>query len=101
MNISSFAPVSQNMNSAVSKEKSVSPAEAQKSFSAFLRDSINQVNDAQITSDQMTEKLVRGENIDLHEVLIASQKASITMQATLEIRNRAVEAYQEMMRMQV
>lgn len=49
----------------------------------------------------LTNKLARGENVDLSQVMIASQKASITMQATLEIRNKAVEAYQEMMRMSV
>jgi len=79
----------------------VSPNEAQKSFSSFLKDSIEEVNQAQIQSDIMTEKLALGQDVDLHEVMIASQKANITMQLTLEIRNKAVEAYQEMMRMQV
>lgn len=49
----------------------------------------------------MTEKLARGENVDLHQVMIASQKANITLQATIEIRNKVIEAYQEIMRMQV
>lgn len=77
------------------------PAEAQNSFASFLKDAINQVNDAQVESDKMTEKLARGEKVDLHQVMIASQKANITMQTALEIRNKAVEAYQEIMRMQV
>ncbi|WP_234978476.1 flagellar hook-basal body complex protein FliE [Bacillus tuaregi] len=76
-------------------------SEAQKSFSTFLKESIEQVNQAQIESDKLTEKLALGQNVDLHQVMIASQKASISMQMTLEIRNKAVEAYQEMMRMQV
>ena len=54
-----------------------------------------------LQSDTLTEKLALGQEVDLHEVMIASQKANITMQLTLEIRNKAVEAYQEMMRMQV
>ena len=66
-----------------------------------MEDSIEQVNAAQLQSDAVTEKLVRGENVDLHTVMITSQKASIMMQTTLEIRNKAVEAYQEIMRMQV
>ena len=49
----------------------------------------------------MTEKLINGGNVDLHEVMIASQKASITLNATMEVRNKAVEAYQEIMRMSV
>ena len=59
------------------------------------------MNEAQIVSDELTEKLAKGQNVDLHEVMIASQKSSVTMQLTLEVRNKAIEAYQEMMRMQV
>jgi len=76
-------------------------AEVNKNFSSFLKESIEQVNAAQIQSDVVTEKLIRGENVDLHTVMITSQKSSIMLQTTLEIRNKAVEAYQEIMRMQV
>ncbi|MFD1735811.1 flagellar hook-basal body complex protein FliE [Bacillus salitolerans] len=78
-----------------------SPADSQKQFASFLKDSINKVNQAQIQSDIATNKLANGENIDLHQVMIASQKGSITMQATIEIRNKVIEAYQEIMRMSV
>lgn len=80
---------------------SITPFEAQKSFASVLKETLNNVNKQQIESDVLTDKLARGENIDLHQVMIASQKASITLQATLEVRNKVVEAYQEMMRMQV
>ena len=59
------------------------------------------MNQTQIESDKLTEKLALGQDVDLHQVMIASQKASITTQLTLEVRNKAIEAYQEMMRMQV
>ena len=75
--------------------------EVNKNFSDLLKESIEQVNAAQIQSDLVTEKLIRGENVDLHTVMITSQKSSIMLQTTLEIRNKAVEAYQEIMRMQV
>ncbi|WP_332308704.1 flagellar hook-basal body complex protein FliE [Halobacillus mangrovi] len=45
--------------------------------------------------------MARGEVDDLHNVMIASQKASITMQTTVEVQNKVIEAYKEMMRMQV
>lgn len=73
----------------------------QKEFSHFLKDAINNVNEAQQFSDKMTEKLINGENVDLHQVMIASEKASVSLQATLQIRNKVIEAYQEIMRMQV
>jgi flagellar hook-basal body complex protein FliE len=77
------------------------PYEAQKSFASVLKQSIENVNQAQIKSDTLTEKMARGENVDLHQVMIASQKATITVQAALEVRNKVVEAYQEVMRMNV
>ncbi|WP_050614772.1 flagellar hook-basal body complex protein FliE [Bacillus testis] len=77
------------------------PAQAQKTFSSMLKQSLNEVNATQIQSDALTNQLANGGQVDLHSVMIASQKANIMMQTTLEVRNKAVEAYQEMMRMQV
>lgn len=75
--------------------------EAQQSFANSLKDAIASVNEQQVTSDQMTEKLINGEDVDLHEVMIAAQKASITLNTTIEVRNKAIEAYQEIMRMTI
>lgn len=90
---------SNNLNGPI--KSTTTPFETQKSFASVLKETINNVNKAQIESDVMTEKLAKGENVDLHQVMITSQKASITLQATMEVRNKVVEAYQEMMRMQV
>ena len=79
----------------------VTSADAQQTFANSLKDAISKVNDQQIQSDTMTEKLINGGNVDLHEVMITSQKASITLNATMEVRNKAIEAYQEIMRMSV
>ncbi len=75
--------------------------EPKQSFASVLKESIDQVNNSQNEADNMTTKLINGENVDLHQVMIAQQKANITLQATLEVRNKVIEAYQEMMRMQV
>ena len=99
INLSSVSSALPLTNTATSNKTAV--ADTQKKFASFLKESINNVNQAQNESDMLTNKLARGENVDLSQVMIASQKASITMQATLEIRNKAVEAYQEMMRMSV
>ncbi|WP_163530557.1 flagellar hook-basal body complex protein FliE [Halobacillus ihumii] len=81
--------------------KPVSTGEAHEAFASSLKQAINTVNEAQIASDAKTKALARGEVNDLHGVMIASQKASITMQTTIEIRNKVIDAYKEMMRMQV
>lgn len=80
---------------------SSTPFEGQQSFSSVLKKTIQEVNNAQVESATMTEKLVRGEDVNLDQVMIVAQQASITLQATMEVRNKVVEAYQEIMRMNV
>lgn len=77
------------------------PYEAGQKFSNFLNEAIQSVNNQQIQSDTMTQKLINGQDVDLHEVMIASQKASITLNATMEVRNKVIDAYQEIMRMSI
>lgn len=97
----SFSKIGESFQLENVNQKRRTPYEAHVQFADFLKESINKVNEAQVKSDALTEKLAKGENVDLHQVMIASQKASITLQATMEIRNKVVEAYQEVMRMQV
>lgn len=77
------------------------PYEAQQSFGTYLKDAIQEVNDVQVKSDVMTKRLIMGEDVDLHNVMITAQKATIALNATMEIRNKVVEAYQEIIRMPV
>lgn len=77
------------------------PYEAGKNFSNYLSNAIESVNNQQIQSDTFTQKLITGQDVDLHEVMIASQKASITLNATMEVRNKVIDAYQEIMRMSI
>lgn len=73
----------------------------QTSFSELLKNSISSLNESQVTSDNMTNALAAGKDVNLDEVMIAAQKASISLTAATEFRNKAVEAYQEIMRMQM
>jgi flagellar hook-basal body complex protein FliE len=81
--------------------KSTTSFETQNSFASVLKDSIAQLNQSQVDADNMTNKLINGDNVDLSQVMIAQQKANITLQAAVEVRNKVIDAYQEMMRMQV
>jgi flagellar hook-basal body complex protein FliE len=99
MAVHNIYSAAQNRISPSFDKNSAKPIQNQQNFADFLKKSIEEVNASQKESDMMTDKLVRGENVDLHQVMIASQKASITMQTTMEVRNKVVEAYQEIMRM--
>lgn len=78
-----------------------SPGESQANFANILKASIENVNEVGILSDIKTEALINGEIDDLHEVMIAAQKASITVETTVQIQKKVIDAYNEIMRMQV
>lgn len=73
----------------------------QTSFSELLKNSIDSLNESQVKSDQITNGLAAGKDVNLDEVMISAQKANISLTAATEFRNKAVEAYQEIMRMQM
>ena len=71
-------------------------------FSAALKASLDQVNHVQTKADQLGQRFVAGdENVNLSEVMIAMQKANITFQTTVQVRNKLVAAYQDIMNMPV
>ena len=72
-----------------------------KSFGQYLVDALKETNSLQQKSDAMNAALAAGEVDDISQVVIAGQKAEIALQLTMQVRNRALSAYQELMRMQV
>lgn len=70
-------------------------------FAEALKTAVSKVNDNQLAADSAVEKLQTGESRNLHEVMIAMEKADISMRLLLQVRNKVVDAYQEIMRMQV
>jgi flagellar hook-basal body complex protein FliE len=72
-----------------------------KSFSETLQSMFYDVNQAQLDADKATQSFVAGEQIQLHEVMLAVEKADIAIKTATAFRNKIVEAYQEIMRMPV
>lgn len=70
-------------------------------FAEIFKNSLEEVNKLQNNSDKLTGQLATGEVNDVSEVMVAAQKASLSLQLTVQVRNKAVEAYQEVMRMQL
>lgn len=73
----------------------------EKNFSDFVTSSINQVNKSQLDGDMAIEKLHSGEAQNLHDVMIAVEQADISLRMLVQIRNKALQAYEEVMRMQI
>lgn len=68
------------------------------SFAQTLQSAFGQVNALQDHSTQMTQAFARGKVSDIHTVMIASEQATMALQLTTQIRNKAIDAYQEIMR---
>jgi flagellar hook-basal body complex protein FliE len=80
------------------------PVHTEKGVSHFantLNNALSMVNNGQIESQNLSERFERGENVSLAQAMIATKKSEIGFQAMVEVRNRMVGAYQEIMNMPV
>lgn len=77
-------------------------ATASPDFASALKSSLDQVNALQVKATEATRLFeLDPKNSNLHEVMIASQKAQLSFQATLQFRNKVVQAYQDIMNMPI
>ncbi len=79
--------------------KSTGSAAEAPSFAATLESAFGAVNDKLGHASEMAQSFAKGKTSDVHSVMIASEQATIALQMTTQIRNKAVDAYQEIMRM--
>jgi len=70
-------------------------------FSDMLADAVSQTNEAQLDADKAAVALQTGKAENLHEVMLSMEEADISMRLLVQMRNKALDAYQEIMRMQV
>jgi len=88
-------------NIIASPVKSINNPDRNINFKDILFDALNNVNTLEQESAKMTEDFIAGRTDDIHSVLIAAEKASISLQFIMEVRNKVLDAYQEIMRMQI
>lgn len=75
--------------------------EAGKTFADTLKEAIGHVNELQKTSDIKAQELATGKTDDIAGVMLATEKADIALRTMVQVRNKIIDAYQEIMRMQV
>ncbi|MHB8926055.1 MAG: flagellar hook-basal body complex protein FliE [Bacillota bacterium] len=71
------------------------------SFADLLNQAIGDVNQMQLQAEQAGMDLAAGKVTDLHQVMITTEKANLALQLAIQVRNKVIEAYQEIMRMPV
>jgi flagellar hook-basal body complex protein FliE len=70
-------------------------------FWGSLKDAIAQVNEVQLQASQEVDKFVSGESQNVHQMMIALQKADVSFQLMMQVRNKLVSAYEDIQRMQI
>ncbi|XGC80433.1 flagellar hook-basal body complex protein FliE [Bdellovibrio bacteriovorus] len=72
-----------------------------KSFADTLKDAVSNVNEMQKASDKAMQNLATGKTDNVADVMIAAEKADIALKVMVQVRNKIIDAYQEVMKMQV
>ncbi|SHE57045.1 flagellar hook-basal body complex protein FliE [Clostridium fallax] len=100
MRVNSFVPSEKifdfNKSNEVKKNNEVGI-----SFVNTLKEKLGEVNDDQIKANELTDKMIRGENVNVHQVMLATEEAKMSLQLAVQVRNKLLEAYQEVNRMQL
>ena len=99
MNISGFSPP--GLLPQISSGAASATSAGADSFGSVVKNAVDSIEKTQQTANQEIAKAVTGESPDLHRTIIALQTADLSFQFGLQVRNKVIGAYEEIMRMQV
>ena len=94
----SLAP-SRSLFETAEKQDSVNDVAA--TFSSYLNQAMNNTNSLLLDADKLADDFAAGKTDNIHQVAIAAEKADIALQFTMQIRSKILDAYTEIMRMQI
>lgn len=97
--IETLAPIA--AGSKVTPHLAISPSSAPTDFSAWLTRELDSVNQKLLVADTQMRKLAVGEATNIHETMIALETAKLSFELMVQVRNRILEAYQDVLRMQI
>ena len=92
---------SANIDNKTKLDSVTSSKDAGPSFADTLKEAVNNVNNMQLDADHKAQELATGKTDDIAGVMIATEKADIALRAMVQVRNKIIDAYQEIMKMQV
>ena len=101
MAIQSINQINQNVNSQISIMKDDTSTTPFKQFFDTAMNQLQEVSDLQTTADQMSVDFAVGKIDNIADVMIAQEKASVALQYTVQLRNKLLDAYNEIMRIQL
>lgn len=71
------------------------------SFQNTLKESLDKLNEKQVNADNITNDFIAGKDVELHEMVLSMDEAKMSLQLAIQVRNKVVEAVQELTRMQL
>ncbi len=77
------------------------PGSQGKGFGDLLKNAVESVNTMQYEAMRLEDAVAKGENVNIHQAVIAGEKAGLSFKLLMQVRNKVIDAYQEVMRMQV
>jgi flagellar hook-basal body complex protein FliE len=92
--------INDSASSQIETPSGAAPSEG-KSFADTLKDAVQNVNELQKTADKSMQDLATGRTDNVADVMIAAEKADIALKLMVQVRNKIIDAYQEVMKMQV
>lgn len=102
MKINEFVPDSKIFEKiGIGNNKSESKETESTGFGEFLKQKLDEVNTQQIQSENTTENFIKGDETDIHKVMLDTEEAKMSLELAVQIRNKFVEAYQELNRTQL
>lgn len=99
--IKPIQPVSPMERPSLGGVAGVERGEAKQEFQDILRSAIDRVDSFRQQAEQSSEAFLRGENEEVHKVVFDAQRSELAFEAFVQVRNKVVNAYQEIMRMQL
>lgn len=96
-----FVQKNQEYSNAVSDSEGLNAGAVADKFSNVLGNYLNNVNSKSKAAEKAVETFASGGNIDLHSVMIATEKANLSLELAVQMRNKMIQAYQEISRIQV
>ena len=100
MIINNFVPkvdVFENMGSNITKTNN----EKSNNFSEILKESLDSLNEKQVNSDNITNDFIAGKDVEVHEMILATEEAKMSLQLAIQVSNKVVDAIKELNGMQL
>lgn len=101
MKINNFVPDSKVFDTLSLDKKVTNTDSSNNSFFDMLKSKLDEVNNQQLAADDATQKFVTGEDTDIHNVMLSTEEAKMSLELAVQVRNKIVDAYQELNRMQL